>query len=121
VLLAHVAFNDSRGDYVRLCVVPDEANHLSVPVWVDLMLQSDASVFWIGPREAVTVKVEQNSKIIAPVPPAFFYLTPDSPNRPGTKVGRVKIDFLDEGHYRVFFAKERDEKWYPWEPVVQLR
>lgn len=121
MLLAYVAHRDANGDSTRLSIIPAETNEITIPVWVDLLCQSSAGVFWIGPRESVIVRDEASAKIISRVPPAELFLTPDNPTRPGLKVNRIKIEFLGNNAYEVFYAKESEERWLKWDPLTQVR
>ena len=123
MILAYVAFREGASEFARLAVVPEDQSRYATPVSVDLLFQSDSAVFWIGPKEAITVQLENDgaSKVIRPVPPAKLFLTPDDPNRPGVRGTMARVDYPDDGPYRIWFKKDLTSDWTSWEPLVQVR
>lgn len=123
MLLAYVAFQEGTQDYAKLCLIPGDQHRFAAPVNVDLLFQTDSAVFWVGPKEAVIVSVEgeEESKIIRPVRPASLFLTPDTPNTPGTRAAAVKVDYPEQGLHRIYFKKELDQDWMEWNPNIQVR
>ncbi|MCB0346839.1 MAG: hypothetical protein KDD66_17105 [Bdellovibrionales bacterium] len=123
MLLAYVAFQEGTQDFAKLCIIPNEQHRNAIPVNVDLLFQTDSSVFWIGPKEAVTVSFEgdDEAKVIRPVRPAVMFLTPDTPNSPGTRAMLVKVEYPEQGLHKVYFKRELESDWMEWNPNIQVR
>lgn len=121
MLLANVAFSENGTDFTKLCLVPADADPFTIPFPIDLLGQSDAAVYYIGPKEAVNCVVNEReaARVIWAIPPAIIFLTPDNPSRPGIKVFKLKI-VSRQGGYEVFYTKELGEhdKWLRWDPTA---
>jgi len=121
MILAYASFKSAGSIFSELCIIPTKLEPGGVPVVVDLMPESNCAVYYLGEGEAVTLNVEGNAKIIAPVHPAILYLTPDSPTQPGVIAERVKVVPLGSKKYECSYQRKASKEWVPWNPTKELR
>ena len=103
-----------------LCLVADKPSDWSVPVKIDTVEITAASVLLISNEEGATVKKDpsENGIHIEAIRPAHLYLTPNLPERPGFSVAKVKIVTIGDRKYKIHF--DRGRGWEPWTPNQKL-
>lgn len=116
-----VAFFFRQGSEARpeLCVFASKPDGLSVPVNIDSIPVTESAVVRLGPQEGVLAELDpsDNGKILTPVTPSKMYLTPSQPDRPGVIASRVKVVKFGDGDYDLFFMRDKDTQWRPWNPL----
>lgn len=115
MLFAYVFRATESTRSMELCLVPKENSPHAQPVPVDLLDDNPGAVYYIGPREGVIVNREgPTQRILTAVSPAVFFLTPDSPERPGQKAMQLKIVNHSDGSIETYFTRDSSSDWEPW-------
>ncbi len=120
MILGFISGVSTNGDYPELCLVPDKPATFSVPVKIRTLEPTDSAVHLLSIEEGITISIDPDDqgRIIAAIPPASLYLTPNRNEKPGFRVARIKVLFYEGGRTRVMFNRERG--WEDWNPNIRL-
>ena len=123
MLLAYRACEREGYQHPSLCLIPKEVGNARSIVEINTLCTTSSAVFYVGPKESVLVESQENGKrkIIKPVPPAVIFLTPDNPNLPGIQAAMLIIDTVSEHEHKIFFRKDLQADWNPWDPLTMVR
>ena len=113
MLLANCVLYEEGKYGMDLCLIPHRHSEINPPVKIDLLDQTDGAVCSIGQGEGVSVKInaQERSKVIEALRPAVIYITPTTSDMPGVKVNKLKIVYLDNKRYEIFYTKDSSENW----------
>lgn len=124
MLLGYIPFAPPGGEErMELVILPSKPDMLSRPFRVDLLEPSEAGVLFIGPVEAITTNWVDAEKamILETLPGTIIYLTPDTSERPGVGVRKVKIIYVADRKYEIHYARKLDDPYVKWEPLIAAR
>lgn len=118
--LAYCLIAESGTSSLRLCMVPDKPDEISIPIPVDRFINCEAAICRVGLGDSCTIKwlEEEQSFLIKSVSPSRMYLTPELPTKPGVWVTRIKVK-KQGASYTTLYGQERDEadQWKEWKPT----
>ncbi len=113
MLIANYVVFENNQYNMELCLIPHRFSEFSPPIKVDQLDSSEAAVYWIGHGESVSVKIDaqERAKIIEPMKPAILFITAPTDDQPGIKVAKIKVVYLDNKKYELYYDREGQDDW----------
>lgn len=115
MLICYMPIRNGNETDLKLCLVADKPDELSLPVEIDKLDLTGAAVLRVGPEEACVVLQDpsDNQMIISAMIPARIYLTPNLSQFPGINTQHIKVIKYNDGTYRTYYSRDKVE-WVEW-------
>lgn len=115
MLLCYLPIKQGIEVALKLCIVPDKTDEISLPIEIDKLDLTSAAVVRVGADEACTVSEDEtdNQLVISALVPARIFLTPNLPQYPGMNTQHIKIVKYNDGAIRTFYSRDKI-KWEEW-------
>lgn len=115
MLLCYLPIKQGEEINLKLCLVPDKPDMLTLPIEIDKFSPTIPAIVRLSAEESCTVAVDpqDNQLIISSLAPSRIYLTPNLSQFPGMHTGHIKVVRYEDDSLRTFYSRDK-VTWEEW-------